>query len=219
MEIRDPAIVAVDKTSAADPDPLEIASIPAGVSAAEDPKRLCRSPQRARDWRPYRRRKERNRNPIVRPIEMPDECPWRSTGIDAYLWSLYERTPKVDTNKVTEKIKTTGQGEGQDADRHQNRYRNMSLADFTWKDPDRGTKSRHVAQGLRDRRSGSRLQPKLYPALRAMDDAGFMPGITSAFRDDYRQSIAAGNKAASDELIPRRQPPRRLRSWRLRSIS
>ena len=31
-----------------------------------------------------------------------------------------------------------------------------------------------------------------------MDDAGLMPGITSAFRDDYRQSIASGNKAASD---------------------
>jgi hypothetical protein len=39
---------------------------------------------------------------------------------------------------------------------------------------------------------------KLYGALRAMDDAGLMPGITSAFRDDYRQSIAAGLKAASD---------------------
>ncbi len=25
-----------------------------------------------------------------------------------------------------------------------------------------------------------------------------MPGITSAFRDDYRQSIASGRKAASD---------------------
>ena len=31
-----------------------------------------------------------------------------------------------------------------------------------------------------------------------MDEAGLMPGITSAFRDDYRQSIASGNKAASD---------------------
>jgi hypothetical protein len=39
---------------------------------------------------------------------------------------------------------------------------------------------------------------KLYHALRAMDDAGLMPGITSAFRDDYRQAIATGNKAASD---------------------
>ena len=39
---------------------------------------------------------------------------------------------------------------------------------------------------------------KLYRALRAVEDAGFMPGITSAFRDDYRQGIATGNKAASD---------------------
>jgi hypothetical protein len=39
---------------------------------------------------------------------------------------------------------------------------------------------------------------KLYRALRAMDEAGLKPGITSAFRDDYRQSIASGNKAASD---------------------
>ena len=31
-----------------------------------------------------------------------------------------------------------------------------------------------------------------------MDDAGLMPGITSAFRDNYRQAIASGNKAASD---------------------
>jgi hypothetical protein len=38
----------------------------------------------------------------------------------------------------------------------------------------------------------------LYRALRMMDDAGLMPGITSAFRDDYRQSIATGNKASDD---------------------
>jgi hypothetical protein len=43
-----------------------------------------------------------------------------------------------------------------------------------------------------------RFKLKLYYALRAMDDAGHMPGITSAFRDDYRQAIASGNKAASD---------------------
>src|SRR6516165_9039121 len=39
---------------------------------------------------------------------------------------------------------------------------------------------------------------KLYHALRALDEAGLSPGITSAFRDDYRQSIASGLKAASD---------------------
>jgi hypothetical protein len=39
---------------------------------------------------------------------------------------------------------------------------------------------------------------KLYRALRALDDAGLSPGITSAFRDDYRQSLATGLKAAAD---------------------
>jgi hypothetical protein len=39
---------------------------------------------------------------------------------------------------------------------------------------------------------------RVYRLLRALDDAGLEPGITSAFRDDYRQSIAAGKKAASD---------------------
>jgi hypothetical protein len=31
-----------------------------------------------------------------------------------------------------------------------------------------------------------------------MEDAGFSPGITSGFRDDYRQELANGNKAAPD---------------------
>src|SRR5947209_2566981 len=39
---------------------------------------------------------------------------------------------------------------------------------------------------------------KLYRALRALDDAGLSPGITSAFRDDYRQSLASGLKASSN---------------------
>ena len=72
------------------------------------------------------------------------------------------------------------------------------VADFTWKDPAAAQTagmpiSEYVIGGM-DR--GFRL--KLYRALRAMDEAGLMPGITSAFRDDYRQSIATGKKAASD---------------------
>ena len=39
---------------------------------------------------------------------------------------------------------------------------------------------------------------KLFRALRALDEAGLAPGITSAFRDNYRQSIASGLKAATD---------------------
>jgi hypothetical protein len=72
------------------------------------------------------------------------------------------------------------------------------VGDFTWKDPmaaqRAGVSLKDYVIGGMDR--GFKL--KLYHALRAMDDAGLMPGITSAFRDDYRQSIALGNKAASD---------------------
>jgi hypothetical protein len=39
---------------------------------------------------------------------------------------------------------------------------------------------------------------KLFYMLYAAEQAGLSPGITSAFRDDYRQSIASGLKAATD---------------------
>jgi len=39
---------------------------------------------------------------------------------------------------------------------------------------------------------------KLFYMLQAAQHAGMQPGITSAFRDNYRQSIASGLKAASD---------------------
>ena len=68
--------------------------------------------------------------------------------------------------------------------------------DFAWKDPKASEKAgmslmEYVIGGM-DR--GFKL--KLYNALRAMDDAGLSPGITSAFRDDYRRSLASGLKAA-----------------------
>ena len=39
---------------------------------------------------------------------------------------------------------------------------------------------------------------RLYRTLRALDRAGLVPGITSAFRDDYRQSLASGLHAANN---------------------
>jgi hypothetical protein len=42
------------------------------------------------------------------------------------------------------------------------------------------------------------FKTKLFHTLRAAEQAGLSPGITSAFRDDYRQSIASGMKAAAD---------------------
>ena len=70
--------------------------------------------------------------------------------------------------------------------------------DFAWKDPIAAQKA---GMSLKDYVIGGMdrgFKRKLYHALRAMDDAGLSPGITSAFRDDYRQAIASGNKAATD---------------------
>ena len=135
--------------------------------------------------------------PAARPVETLDECLVVDICIDEYLWSLYERTPKVDTNKVTERIKTTVKTKGKTRTVTKT-ITNYVVADFAWKDPiaaqRAGTSLKDYVIGGVDR--GFKL--KLFRALRAMDDAGLMPGITSAFRDDYRQSIAAGNKAASD---------------------
>src|SRR4029078_8064002 len=36
--------------------------------------------------------------PAVRPSDTPNECLVPEICIDEYLWSLYERTPKIDTN-------------------------------------------------------------------------------------------------------------------------
>jgi hypothetical protein len=118
--------------------------------------------------------------------------------IDEYLWSLYERTPKVDTNKVTERIKTTvktKKGKTRTVIKTTTKY---VIGDFTWKDP---IAAQRAGMSLKDYVIGGMdrgFKLKLFRALRVIDDAGLMPGITSAFRDDYRQSIAAGNKAASD---------------------
>ena len=135
--------------------------------------------------------------PAVRPVETPNECLVAEICIDEYLWSLYERTPKVDTNKVTEQIKTTVKKKGKTRTVIKTITKYV-VGDFTWKDPiaaqRAGMSVKDYVIGGMDR--GFKL--KLYHALRAMDDAGLMPGITSAFRDDYRQSIASGNVAASD---------------------
>jgi hypothetical protein len=72
------------------------------------------------------------------------------------------------------------------------------VGNFTWKDP---IAAQRAGMSLKDYVIGGMdpdFKVKLYRAIRAMEDAGHMPGITSAFRDDYRQSIASGTKAASD---------------------
>jgi len=145
---------------------------------------------------------EEQAQPAVRPIEIVDECLVVDICIDEYLWALYERTPKVDTNKVTKQIKTTVKTKKGKTRTVTKTITDYVVADFTWKDPAAAQK---VGMSVKDYVIGGMdrgFKLKLFRALRMMDDAGFMPGITSAFRDDYRQSIAAGNKAASDSSFP-----------------
>lgn len=135
--------------------------------------------------------------PPVRPLELSQECLEAETCVDEYLWSLYERTPKVDTNKVVTKIKKAVKKDGKIRTILAS-ITNYVVGDFTWKDPSAAEK---VNMPLKDYVIGG-MDPsfrlKLFRALRKVEAAGFVPGITSAFRDDYRQGIALGNKAASD---------------------
>jgi len=48
----------------------------------------------------------------VSPLEASDECVLTEECIDQYLWSVYERAPKVDTIKVEERIKVTVEKNG-----------------------------------------------------------------------------------------------------------
>ena len=136
----------------------------------------------------------------ARPAESSealDACHERDVCIDQYLWSLYERTPKVDTVKVEEqvKVKVKNKGKTRTVVKTLTKY---ITQDFGWKDPIAAQKA---GMSLKDYVIGGidrGFKRKLYSALRAMDDAGFSPGITSAFRDDYRQKLASGNKAAPD---------------------
>jgi len=133
----------------------------------------------------------------VSSIERLDECPVPEICIDQYLWSLYERAPKVGATKVVEQIKETVEknGKTQTITKKTTKY---VEDDFAWKDPKAAEKA---GMSIKDYVIGGmdrKFKLKLYHALRALDDAGLSPGITSGFRDDYRQSIASGLKASSN---------------------
>jgi hypothetical protein len=189
-----------------DPDPRETALGLAGsadAAAVEDPPEEGSTPPSETHerlvslFRPEAPMEENSR-PAAGPIEIVDECLVIETCIDEYLWALYERTPKVDTNKVTKQIKTTVKTKKGKTKTVTKTITDYVVADFGWKDPIAAQK---VGMSLKDYVIGGMdrdFKLKLFRAMRAMDEAGFMPGITSAFRDDYRQSIASGNKAASD---------------------
>jgi hypothetical protein len=130
-------------------------------------------------------------------IEIVGECLVVEPCIDQYLFALYERTPKEDTIKETEKRKVEVKRKGKMVTVTRS-FTKLVDNDFTWKDPNaadrvRMSMSDYVIGGMDQ---GFKL--KLFRLLQAAENAGMQPGITSAFRDDYRQSIASGLKAASN---------------------
>jgi hypothetical protein len=136
-------------------------------------------------------------NEAVASIETHDECLEREVCIEQYLWSVYQRAPKEDTIKVVERRKLIVNINGRPQTVIKE-FTELVDEDFTWKDPKAAEKAgmslmEYVIGGM-DRN----FKLKLYHAIRAMDDAGLSPGITSAFRDDYRQSLASGLKAATN---------------------
>jgi hypothetical protein len=130
-------------------------------------------------------------------IELVGECLVAESCIDQFLWALYERTRKEDTIKEVDhyKVKVRKKGKLVTVTRTSTR---LVPNDFTWKDP---KAAERLGMSMIDYVIGGMeksFKLKLFYMLQAAENAGLSPGITSAFRDDYRQSIASGLKAASD---------------------
>jgi hypothetical protein len=133
----------------------------------------------------------------VSSIEIGDDCLLVDSCIDRFLWALYERTPKEGIIKLHEKRKVTVKKKGKTVTVTKS-FTRIVDEDFAWKDTKAAEKAGipmidYVIGGM-DRS----FKLKLFHTLQAAEQAGMSPGISSAFRDDYRQSLASGLKAASD---------------------
>jgi hypothetical protein len=135
--------------------------------------------------------------PAMPILEINEECLDVDICIDRYLWALYERAPKIDAIKVYEQRKVTIKRKGKTKVVTRTFSKRVDQ-DFTWKDP---KAAERVGMSMMDYVIGGMdrtFKLKLFHTLHAAEQAGLYPGITSAFRDDYRQGIASGLKAASD---------------------
>jgi hypothetical protein len=169
-----PAAMPVGKAAAtADPNPPETA----GASAAEGPVFETPLPASGPESPPETRLQlasiptsdplQQHPTPVVRAVETPDECLVAEICIDEYLWSLYERTPKTDTDKVTDRIKETVKTKGKIRTIMKTITKYVA-ADFTWKDP---IAAQRAGMSLKDYVIGGLdrgFKVKLYRALRAI---------------------------------------------------
>ena len=140
---------------------------------------------------------ESKASPSADTVAVLDECFVMDACIDRYLWALYQRTPKEDSIKVEDRRAVTVKRRGKMVTVMRS-FTKLVDEDFGWKDP---KAAEHAKMALMDYVIGGMdksFKQKLFRTLLAAEAAGLSPGITSAFRDDYRQSIASGLKAASD---------------------
>ena len=134
---------------------------------------------------------------IVGTAEILDECYVIDACADRYLWALYERTRKEDTVKENTRREVTVKRKGKMVTVTRTVTRVVD-EDFGWKDPKAAA---HANMPVTDYVIGGmdrEFKLRLFRLLIAAEQAGLSPGITSAFRDNYRQSIASGLKAADD---------------------
>lgn len=136
-------------------------------------------------------------SPPADTVAVLDECFVMDACIDRYLWALYQRTAKEDTIKVQDRRAVTIKRRGRTVTVMRS-FTRLVDEDFGWKDPKAAD---HAGMSLMDYVIGGMdrsFKRKLFRTLLAAEAADLSPGITSAFRDNYRQSIASGLKAASD---------------------
>jgi hypothetical protein len=176
---------------------VETASINMPAVPATEPAPVQVAMANPSDLEPGDAGKAVNSIEAVGPIEIVDECLVVDICVDRYLWALYQRTPKEDTIKELERRKVTVKRKGKMVTVSRT-FTRLVDEDFGWKDPKAAERAGmsmmdYVIGGM-DRS----FKLKLFHTLHAAEAAGLSPGITSAFRDDYRQSIASGLKAASN---------------------
>ena len=185
------------ETKAVEPNPFVLASLgdPAQILPSETPS-VPTATANAADPLPQETRPQETRTAPPR-IEIIGECLVKEPCIDQYLFALYERAPKEDTIKEIEKRKVEVKRRGKLVTITRS-FTKLVENDFTWKDPNAAERagmsmSDYVIGGM-----DKSFKLKLFYMLQAAENAGLQPGISSAFRDDYRQSIASGLKAASN---------------------
>ena len=168
----------------AEPKPIVTASL-------GDPSEVL-TPEPATEWGAGDAAKQ-----IVGTVEILDECYVIDICADRYLWALYQRTRKEDSVKEKTRREVTVKRKGKMVTVTRT-VTQVVDEDFGWKDP---KAAEHAGMTMTDYVIGGMdrdFKLRLFHLLLAAEQAGLSPGITSAFRDDYRQSIASGLKAAND---------------------